>query len=325
MAAGADYPTFVLGKARFDQSTFYGRFRHFLDIIDPRTLTVTESRLKAAVQLLEDYKHGALPTGVSNQQLWEAQKIRQAVLHPDTNETILMPFRMSGYIPFGTPIVVGLLLPQQTLATTVFWQWLNQSHNACVNYANRNATKPTPVSKFILGYFGAVTSAVSIAVGLNVFIEKANRFNPATRLLIQRFVPFPAVATANVCNVVLMRHSELEEGISVLDTDGNVIGSSRVAARHALMETAVSRIVLPIPILVLPPIIMSLLEKTWILKARPRLALPLQSLVCLAAFGFALPIAISLFPQMSEIETSKLETEIKSATSGKSVFYNKGL
>ncbi|KAL0621538.1 Protein GVQW1 [Plecturocebus cupreus] len=28
----------------------------------------------------------------------------RAILHPDTNEKIFMPFRMSGYIPFGTPI-----------------------------------------------------------------------------------------------------------------------------------------------------------------------------------------------------------------------------
>ncbi|XP_023782450.1 sideroflexin-5 [Cyanistes caeruleus] len=144
-------------------TSFYGRFRHFLDIIDPRTLFVTESRLKEAVQLLEDYKHGTLPPGVTNKELWGAQKIKQAIIHPDTNETIFMPFRMSGYIPFGTPIVVGLLLPNQTLASTVFWQWLNQSHNACVNYANRNASKPSPTSKFIQGYLGAVISAVSIA------------------------------------------------------------------------------------------------------------------------------------------------------------------
>uniref|UniRef100_A0A8B9CEB0 Sideroflexin 5 n=1 Tax=Anser brachyrhynchus TaxID=132585 RepID=A0A8B9CEB0_9AVES len=143
-----------------------------------------------------------------------------------------MPFRMSGYIPFGTPIVVGLLLPNQTLASTVFWQWLNQSHNACVNYANRNATKPSPTSKFIQGYLGAVISAVSIAVGLNVLVQRANKFTPATRLLIQRFVPFPAVASANICNVVLMRHTELEEGIDVLDNNGNIVGSSRIAAKH---------------------------------------------------------------------------------------------
>ncbi|XP_014744977.1 PREDICTED: sideroflexin-5, partial [Sturnus vulgaris] len=204
-------------------------------------------------------------------------------------------------------------------------QWLNQSHNACVNYANRNASKPSPTSKFIQGYLGAVISAVSIAVGLNVLIQRANKFSPATRLLIQRFVPFPAVASANICNVVLMRHAELEEGIDVLDDKGNVVGSSRVAAKHALLETALTRVVLPMPILVLPPIIMSVLEKTSLLRSRPRMLLPVQSLVCLAAFGLALPLAISLFPQMSEIETSQLEPEIAMATSSKTVVYNKGL
>ncbi|TNN53670.1 Sideroflexin-5 [Liparis tanakae] len=89
--------------------------------------------------------------------------------------------------------VVGLLLPHQTLASTIFWQWLNQSHNACVNYSNRNASKPAPVSKFFLGYIGAVTSAVSIAVGLSVLIQRAGRLSPTTRLLVQRFIPFPAV------------------------------------------------------------------------------------------------------------------------------------
>nr|XP_033809500.1 sideroflexin-5 isoform X2 [Geotrypetes seraphini] len=316
MTDSTEYPSFQLGKPRFKQTTFNGRFRHFLDIIDPRTLFITESHLKEAIQLLEDFKNGMLPPGVSD---------KEAIIHPDTNEKIFMPFRMSGYIPFGTPIVVGLLLPNQTLASTVFWQWLNQSHNACVNHANRNATKPSPISKFIQGYFGAVISAVSIAVGLNVLVQKANTFSPSTRLLIQRFVPFPAVASANICNVILMRHSELEEGIDVFDSNGKIIGSSRIAAKHALIETALTRVVLPMPILVLPPIIMSLLEKTPMLRSHPRLVLPVHSLVCLAAFGLALPLAISLFPQMSETETSQLEPEIATATTCKTVIYNKGL
>ncbi|XP_023804582.1 sideroflexin-5-like, partial [Cyanistes caeruleus] len=142
-------------------------------------------------------------------------------------------------------------------------------------------------------------------VGLNVLIQRANKFTPATRLLIQRFVPFPAVASANICNVVLMRHTELEEGIDVLDDNGNIVGSSRVAAKHALLETALTRVVLPMPILVLPPIIMSVLEKTSLLRSRPRMILPVQSLVCLAAFGLALPLAISLFPQMSEVSACR--------------------
>ncbi|KAM7112271.1 sideroflexin-5 isoform X2 [Mycteria americana] len=320
MAEPADYPPFQLGKPRFEQTSFYGRFRHFLDIIDPRTLFVTESRLKEAVQLLEDYKHGTLPPGVTNKELWGAQKIKQAIIHPDTNETIFMPFRMSGYIPFGTPIVVGLLLPNQTLASTVFWQWLNQSHNACVNYANRNATKPSPTSKFIQGYLGAVISAVSIAGQI-----EGRRHGEVMLAEFCHPKKLTGFASANICNVVLMRHTELEEGIDVLDNNGNIVGSSRIAAKHALLETALTRVVLPMPILVLPPIIMSILEKTSLLRSRPRMILPVQSLVCLAAFGLALPLAISLFPQMSEIETSRLEPEIAMATTSKTVVYNKGL
>ncbi|KAK9534235.1 hypothetical protein VZT92_009293 [Zoarces viviparus] len=310
-----EYVTFQHGKPRFDQNTFFGRFRHFLDVIDPSTLFVTEKRLQESVELLDRFKQGTQPPGVTDAQLWRAQKIKQAIIHPDTGEKVLMPFRMSGFIPFGTPVVVGLLLPNQTLASTIFWQWLNQSHNACVNYCNRNASKPAPGSRFFQGYLGAVTSAVSIAVGLNLFLQKARRFSPTTRLLVQRFIPFPAVATANVCNVVLMRHSELSEGISVLDDSGNV----------ALLETALTRVVLPMPILMLPPIVMAALEKLPVLQRRRRLVLPVHSLVCLAAFGLALPLAISLFPQMSRISVSQLEPEIAAATDCQIVTYNKGL
>ncbi|KAG8134233.1 hypothetical protein E2320_007368 [Naja naja] len=258
------------------------------------------------MQLLEDYKQGSLPPGTTNQEVIggkepPASPEGETWARCGDNQRLALESteNKTGYIPFGTPI------------------WLNQSHNACVNYANRNATK----------------------VGLNVLIQRANQFTPATRILIQRFVPFPAVASANICNVVLMRHTELEEGIDVLDGEGNVVGSSRIAARHegkrhiwspivspqALLETALTRVVLPMPILVLPPIIMSLLEKTAFLRSRPRMLLPVQSLVCLAAFGLALPLAISLFPQMSEIETARLEPEIAQATTSLTVTYNKGL
>uniref|UniRef100_A0A3Q3B944 Sidoreflexin n=1 Tax=Kryptolebias marmoratus TaxID=37003 RepID=A0A3Q3B944_KRYMA len=322
MAESAACPGFRLGKPRYDQSSFLGRLRHFVDIIDPSTLFVSEKKLQECIRLLDEHKHGTLPPGVSDEQLWEAQKIKQAIIHPDTGEKIFMPFRMS-YVPFGTPIVIGLLLPNQTVMSTIIWQWLNQSHNACVNYANRNATKPTPTSKFLQGYVGAVTSAVSIAVGLNVLIERANKLSPATRMIIQRFVPFPAVS-ANICNVGLMRHNELSEGIDVLDGNGNVVGSSKIAARHAIMETAFTRVVLPMPIFVLPPIIMSYVELRFLQRNR-RFLLPIHSLVCLITFGLSLPVAISLFPQMSQIEVSRLEPEIAMATDCKVVTYNKGL
>nr|XP_006629575.1 PREDICTED: sideroflexin-5 [Lepisosteus oculatus] len=324
MADNATCPPFQLGRPRYDQSSFYGRLRHYLDIVDPRTLLVSESRLQECVKLLDDFRCGTLPPGVSDAQLWEAQKIKQAIVHPDTEEKIFMPFRMSGYVPFGTPIVVGLLLPNQTLASTVFWQWLNQSHNACVNFANRNATKPTPVSRFLQGYAGAVTSAVSIAVTQRGTVKRSEDVLEVS-LSTNHLVSCPSTASANICNVVLMRHTELAEGIDVRDSSGNIVGSSKIAAKCALLETALTRVVLPMPILVLPPLVMAFLEKLPLLRAHQRLVLPVHSLVCLASFGLALPLAISLFPQISQVEVSKLEPEIAMATDCEVVTYNKGL
>ncbi|XP_022080655.1 sideroflexin-5-like isoform X2 [Acanthaster planci] len=321
-----DWPKFQLKGSRFNQETFRGRYRHILDVTDPRTLFVSKKQLDDAVKLLDHFKNGTLPEGITNKQLWEAQKLKQAVFHPDTEKKIFMPLRMSGFVPFGTVSVVGMLLPNPTLASTLFWQWINQSHNACFNYANRNATKVTPTERFVMGYVGAVTIACSIAAGLSILLKKATNFSPTTRMVIQRFVPFPAVASANVCNVVLMRFTELYDGIDVVDSKGNVVGSSKIAAKMALKETAVTRIAMPAPILLIPPVIMTFIEnKTHFLKRFPRFHFPLQVVVCTSAFAFALPLAISLFPQFSTVSTSKLEPEIQAATSEKTVSYNKGL
>ncbi|XP_075963277.1 sideroflexin-5a isoform X4 [Anarhichas minor] len=104
----SEYVTFQHGKPRFDQNTFFGRFRHFLDVIDPSTLFVTEKRLQESVELLDRFKQGTLPAGVTDAQLWQAQKIKQAIIHPDTGEKVLMPFRMSGCWPPSTKSNIGV-------------------------------------------------------------------------------------------------------------------------------------------------------------------------------------------------------------------------
>lgn len=317
-------PPFKLGGSKYSQDTFSGRLRHFLDVIDPRTLFTPQSEVERCVRMLQQYKDGN-KEGWKDEELWKAQKIKQAIIHPDTGKKIPMPFRMSGFVPFGTPIVAGLLIPGQSMPATVFWQWLNQSHNACTNYCNRNATKETSMKDFLLGYTGAVTSAVSIAVGLNVLVKKSAGVSPAKRLLIQRFIPFPAVATASVCNILLMRHRELSTGIEVTNKEGKVVGVSKVAAKKALKETAATRAVLPAPILIIPPIVMSFVEKTRWFKRYPRLNLPIQVLVVSISFGLALPVAIAMFPQISRIKVKDLEKEIQENTSLETVYYNKGL
>ncbi|KAL6070336.1 Sideroflexin-5 [Balamuthia mandrillaris] len=330
-------------RPKYDQSHFLGRLRHFMDITDPTTLLTPEARLQESLRLLQAYQAGTLPLPPNpspaelkamEERLWRAKKLKDAILHPDTGEKIPMPFRMSGFVPFGSITVIGMLLPNPTVPSIIFWQWLNQTHNAAVNYCNRNASSPTPTRTLVESYLGASGTAVGVALALDRLVARASSFSNATRFLIQRFVPFPAVASANVANVVLMRRQELEAGIHVKDKDGNVLGTSQAAAKKAIFETALTRIALPFPLLVFPPMIMARLEKTSLLRKFPRLHLPVQASVCIAAFGIALPIAISLFPQDGSMPLSELEAplaerilrEKKGAVESDSVvYYNKGL
>uniref|UniRef100_A0A1I8FR02 HIG1 domain-containing protein n=1 Tax=Macrostomum lignano TaxID=282301 RepID=A0A1I8FR02_9PLAT len=211
----------------------------------------------ALSQLLEAFKTGAVPPGTTTRDLWEAQKVKDAILHPDTGEKIYRPFRMSGFVPYGTPIVPPV---------------------AHLNYANRNASKETPVSRFLTGYVGAVSAAVSIAVGLTVVIRKANTLPPATKNAHSK-VRAATSSTASTLNVLLMRNSELSEGIEVFDENRQVVGTSKVAAKRALFDTAKTRAILPVPLLLIPPLVMTFLEKRSFLRRFPRLHLPVHALV----------------------------------------------
>ena len=43
------------------------------------------------------------------------------------------------------------------------------------------------------GYVAAVTVACSIAVALNAVLQRAGSWSPRTKMVVQRFIPFPAV------------------------------------------------------------------------------------------------------------------------------------
>uniref|UniRef100_A0A8R1E0A3 Sidoreflexin n=1 Tax=Caenorhabditis japonica TaxID=281687 RepID=A0A8R1E0A3_CAEJA len=320
------YPDFKIGEPRFPQDTFLGRYLHCLDVIDPRTLFASKKKLEDSIELLNSYNAGTLPPNTSNKTLWDAQKLKSAVLHPDTGEKILPPFRMSGYVPFGWITVTGMLLPNPSWPTLLFWQWMNQSHNACVNYANRNATQPQPLSKFVGAYGAAVTAACSISAGLTYFIKQSTSLSTAKQLIIQRFVPLPATSLASSLNCIFMRWNELETGIEVFEKDtGKVVGVSNVAAKQAVTDTALVRAFLPIPLLLMPPCIMPFLEKLeWVRKTKTRHVL-VNAVVCTFAFAVSLPVALALFPQESIIPREQLEPELQQKTKQAQLYYNKGL
>lgn len=70
-------------------------------------------------------------------------------------------------------IILGAMLQfYRTVPAIVFWQWVNQSFNALVNYTNRNANSPLTVTQLGVSYASATTSALAVAIGFKGFLQK---------------------------------------------------------------------------------------------------------------------------------------------------------
>lgn len=57
--------------------------------------------------------------------------------------------------------------------------------------------------------------------------------------LLQRYVPFAAVAAANLINIPLMRQNEIMNGIVVCDENGNELTTSKVSMPFRLLAEVV--------------------------------------------------------------------------------------
>ena len=205
----ATVPPFVLGGVQYDQNEFAGRLKHIQELIDMKTLMTGDAELAAAQRLLDAYKtKGALPDGVSDAEMWEAQRTVNAIVHGPTGEKMFLFGRMSMFVPMNVPIAAGLLM-SKSVAGGLFWQWFNQTYNVVNNYVNR-AGPTVEMGPLMQSYALAVTSALSVTLGVGKLLQAMpvlSTFGP--------FVPYLATITAGSCNVGFTRMDEIRDGIDV--------------------------------------------------------------------------------------------------------------
>ncbi|CAG8479859.1 9685_t:CDS:2 [Paraglomus brasilianum] len=322
-------PDIDLSKPRYDQSTYVGRVRHFVDITDPRTLFVTRKGLEQAKNLINDYNAGLIRT-TDPEKLWKAKKIVNSTIHPDTGEPVFLPFRMSCFVPTNLVVVAGMLTPNPSIKSIIFWQWANQSVNVAINYANANKTTKMDFKETATAYLSAVTASCGIAVGLSQAVPRLKSLSPSMKQVLSRLVPFAAVAGAGTVNVYLMRWKEIKDGIDVYDDDGRNLGKSSKAGASAVKQVAISRVLTAFPALTIPPLLLSRLEKTRWIKRNPKLILPINFGLITISLMTALPLAIGAFPQRAEVNPLALERrfwDIRDENGHviNKVYYNKGL
>ncbi|XP_067934430.1 sideroflexin-1-like isoform X1 [Watersipora subatra] len=312
-----------ISKPRYDQSTYSGRAKHFFIVTNPFNILASSTELEQAKLLVTEYRNKAVLPGLTADQLWRAKQLYDSTYHPDTGEKMFVLGRMSAQVPCNMLVTGCMLTFYKTTPAVIFWQWINQSFNAVVNYTNRSGANPISEKQLGLSYLGATTGAIVTALSLN---RLAPRFPP----IIGRFVPFAAVAAANSINLPMMRSNELVNGIPVLTADGEALGESRKAAQSAITQVVVSRILMAVPGMFIPPILMAKLEKRSFLRRYPMMSAPLQVLMVGASLVLATPLCCALFPQMSSMKTSRLESELKAKvlahpSSPDKVYFNKGL
>lgn len=226
------------------------------------------------------------------------------------------------------------MLNSATPYTQVFWQWMNQTYNVAMNYSNAAKQKgqKTDYNALLKPYIGAVGVSCSLAVGLGRVASNVAKSNasPIMKSTLSILVPYTAVASAGAANVIFMRYSETQSGIEVKNESGELIGISKLAGREALKQTAITRLVLPVPILIAPPIIMKAVDSTGVFKQKPRIRTPVYLGVITVCLWAALPLAIAMFPQTAEIDVDRLEPEFKnkkdkSGNVYSKLYFNKGL
>jgi tricarboxylate carrier len=272
-----------------------------------------------------------------NEEIWQAKKIVDSTIHPDTGEKVFLPFRMSAFVLVNLIVTAGMLTPNLKTRGTLFWQITNQSLNVAINTSNANKSHPLSMKKLVTSYCLAVSASCSVALGLNALVPRLKSLSPATKVTLGRLVPFAAVASAGALNVFLMRGEEIRNGIDIFrvtkdsssgeeDVDKTPLGQSKRAATLAVSETALSRIINATPIMVIPPLILLRMQKTALLQRRPGLTLPINLALILGVSVFALPAALGVFPSRQRVAVSWVEEEYRDTLGNDGeVEFNRGL
>jgi len=260
--------------------------------------------VEGAQELLAQHARGET-AGVSDLELWEAKRIKDAVIHPVTGEEMFLPGRMSAFVPANTVPTAGMLLAR-TPAATIFFQWLNQTVNTIANYVNRSGAT---IDSMQVAQAYALGCGVScgIALGAGRLVQSGPPW--VKRLGIA--IPYAAVVASGGVNVAFTRLPEMRQGVPIADREGNDLGFSKAAARTSVAMTIASRsVVLPITPMLLPPLAMAGL-RTMLPSLTGVAAVAAEVALVASSIYLALPVAIGVFPQVLEIPTSALEVEFQ--------------
>ena len=269
IGSGEKTHAFDVRTPEYDQSTYWGRVKSLFSSQNPFNFYLPHSRVVGAKLLVDEEMERAKKSGGNVphtakeiEEIRRAQNIVASSVHPDTGEIIPRPMRLCSYASMSIPVQFGLILSKPTVFNIVFWQWANQTYSAGVNYSNRNASSSLDTKGLLTAYGAAVSSSVGIGLGMRKILAPiSQKAKGPSKLFINFLISLTAVGSAGFINLLIMRSKEMKEGISLTDHEGVERGKSKIIGKKAVVNTAFTRLLMPIPPLLLPTLTFYAMEK----------------------------------------------------------------
>lgn len=178
-----------------------------------------------------------------------------------------------------------------------------------MNYGNRNATIPYTNRDFMQAYLLATGVSVGLALGSrSIFASHIKSLRGPRLFLTNALLNYLSAAFAGASNLFFMRSKELTSGIQLQNKDGTEnYGESKLAAKKAIQQTALSRFILPFPVIFFPALIQSLLTTLTLWPRKIWLAKLLEISLCAISLTYALPASVALFPNRGKLTNAEVE------------------
>ncbi|XP_071420229.1 sideroflexin-4 [Pithys albifrons albifrons] len=311
---------------RAEGQSFSRRLLLWADALDPLLLLKSSNEIKKARWLIQNHeKTSSEPT--QNNQTRQAFLLSLSSVHPDTEKIIPVLFRPPAFMPLTLPWVIVSSLQHQA-KSTFFFQFVFHTYTTAFTLVNGNGTPKAEEysvkEKQIFYGLGAISYAACVGALPLIFMNRYTLKGPLTQLIVRKLLPAPLLGVTSAFTAVMVRSPEFENGIQVMDRNGNVVGVSRNAGEKAVRETALSRAVLFGTTFFVPELLMHFVQRAKLVKS-PRALSSVRLFLITSVLTGMVPVSLSMFPQCGQIKREDLEPEILSSTEETEFFYNRGI
>ncbi|XP_026560642.1 sideroflexin-4 isoform X1 [Pseudonaja textilis] len=312
---------------RNEGQTFYERWKHWVEILDPLVIFTREADINASRDLLLNSGENVMSS--QDEKIRDAWKISLSCVNSSTGDTIPFFFRGGGFVFISASLAAIASLPYRTFLSSFCRQFVFQTYIGGFSLANRNSIKRPLENDEKIEFswkqaclaVGSTPALALIGTLPHYFIERKKSLNTPGHFF-SKFMASALFGVLCACNVFTVRNFERESGIKVMRSTGEVIGMSQVAGKKAVRETALSR-----GILFGVPVVISETSVYLINRRRlfPQKSMFLRGFLVYFFCWLILPVSLSWTPQLREIKRNELEPDLVSSTKETTFFFYRGV